>query len=333
MNAVIGNNYKDNLKSIGIEIVGLLEGSFTSEEIISAFSNFYYEKLIIDITSIKDYTNTNNLLVNLKKIATFLDPNKIILLLENIAELNNSPFLSKIVNLNIYNFTFDINEISILINSPKTYEQVSNYANYEETAKSKLGSNSKTRVIGIKNVTDHAGATTLIYMMYQELAKYYKVKCFEIDKTDFKYFYNEDLVSIKKEQLMDHLLMEPTMDVALVDVNDYENELLIKETLYLIEPSVLKLNKLMDNDKDVLTRLVGKNVVLNKTCISLEKSRQFESEAKLNVFDIIRNVNERQTPNPQIMNLLIKLGFKKVNDGVIIQDDTEKKKGLFDNFK
>lgn len=332
MNVVIGNRYKENIKGLGIEIAGLLEGEFNSDEIISAFSNFYYEKIIIDVTSIKDYMNTANLIVNLKKMVTFLEPSKIILLLENIPEFNNSVFLSKIVNLNINNFTFDINEILTLITAPKTDEGVKKYAEFEEV-KTKFIDNSKTRVIGIRNVTEHAGATSLIYMMYQELSSHYSVKAVELNKEDFKYFYNEDLISIKNEQLMDTLLIEPYPDVVLVDVNDYENELLIKETLHLIEPSVVKLNKLMDKSPNILTELSDKKVVLNKTCISMEKAKQFESESKLNVFDIIRNVNERETPNPQVMNLLIKLGFNKINNGIIIMDDTEKKKTLFDTFK
>ena len=332
MNAVIANKYKEQIKGLGLEIVGLLEGDFSSDDVIQAFSNFYYEKLILDITSIRDYSNTSNLIVNLKKIFTFLDPTKVVLLLENIPQLNNSPFLSKVVDLNIYNFTFDINEIKTLLVTPKTYQQVIDYDNYNEVAQDKLSTNTKTKILGIKNITEHAGASTLIYMMYLELSKHYSVKCLEIDKEDFKYFYNEDLVSIKNEQLMDELLKEPHPEILLIDLNDYENDMLIKNILYVLEPSVLKLNKLVANNKEILSKLQDKKVILNRTSISLESARQFESESNIKAFDIIRNVNERNEVNPQIMNLLLKLGFKKVNNGVISMDDTERKKTLFDSF-
>ena len=38
---------------------------------------------------------------------------------------------------------------------------------------------------------------------------------------------------------------------------------------------------------------------------------------------------ERDKINPQVINLLTKLGFNKVNNGNIINDDTEKKKSFF----
>lgn len=338
MNVVVANEFKDGLKSLGVEISGILEGEYAAEVIIETFSNYYYEKLIFDVTSINGYTNTASLIVNLKKIFTFLDPTRTILLLKNSSIFNNSTFLSKLVALNIYNFTFDINEVIPLLANPKTYEQVVEYANFNETIQSRV-LNTKTRVIGVKNVTEQAGATTLIYMMYQELLKNYKVKCIEIDRNDFKYFYNEDLKSIKNEQLMDEFLHDEGLDVILIDLNGYENDMLIKETLYLIEPSVIKLNKLIAHDKDVFNKLlnerinVSKRIILNRTDISLDSVRQFEEETGLKTFDIIRNVNERSVANSQVMNLLIKLGFNKTNGGVIIPDNTEKKKTLLDSFR
>lgn len=332
MNAIISNKYRENIKGLGIEIAGLLEGEFNSDEIVEAFRNFYYEKLILDVTSIKGYSDSANLIVSLKKIFTFLDPSKLVLLLENIPQINNTQILSQIVALKIYNFTFDINEVKTLLATPKLYAEVVELANNnlpESFTTEKIGA----RIIGIKNVTSHAGATSLTYMMYQELIKNYKVKCLEMGKDDFKYFYNEDLKSIVKEQFMDEIYKCKDCDVILIDVNDYTNEMFIKEILYLIEPGVLKLNKTIALDKDVLSRLANQKIILNRSNISLEKSEQFESESNLKIFDILRNLNERDAINPQIMNLLIKLGFNKTNNGVMSLDDTERKKTLFDTFK
>ncbi len=332
MNVVVANKYKEIIKGLGIEISGILEGDFAPEVIIETYSNYYYDKMILDITSVKDYNNIESLYISLKKIFTFFDPNKIIILLDNVPQLNNTLFFSKLVQLGVYNFTFETGELVSLITNPKTYENVAQYLNAEETVKN-VSANSKTRVIGVKNVTEHAGATTLIYMMFLELSKKYSVKCLEIDKTDFKYFYNEDMKSIAKEQLADQFLVDQNLDVILVDVNDYDDELYIKEKIYLIEPSVLKLNKLMAKDKDILNSLTDKKIVLNRTNITLENAKKFEIESKLKIFDMIRNLNERDEINHQIINLLLKLGFNKTNNGVISADDTERKKGLLDVFK
>ena len=72
-----------------------------------------------------------------------------------------------------------------------------------------------------------------------------------------------------------------------------------------------------------------KRVIFNKTQMPLPKLQEFSKANNLNSFDIIRNVNERDKINPQIINLLTKLGFNKINNGNIINDDTEKKKSFF----
>ena len=82
-------------------------------------------------------------------------------------------------------------------------------------------------------------------------------------------------------------------------------------------------------NKTVKTKLKDKKVVLNRTALPLVKLEQFEQETGLKVFDIIRNVDERNKVNTQVMNLLTKLGFDKINGGKIINDDTEKKKSIF----
>ena len=61
----------------------------------------------------------------------------------------------------------------------------------------------------------------------------------------------------------------------------------------------------------------------------LPKLQEFSQANNLTPFDIIRNINERDKINPQVINLLTKLGFNKTNNGNIINDDTEKKKSFF----
>ena len=323
MNIVVSNKYRNELKNSGIEIAGVLEGSFTADQILSAFSDYYYEKMILDVTAINGYLNISTLISEIKKIFSILEPSKTILLIENVPELNNSMVISSLVNAKVYNYAFDLNEVMELYNNPRTYAQVMEYSNSSGALQN------VSRIIGIKNVTDGAGATTLTYMMMLELSKKYSVKCIEVDKNDFRHFQADDMISVQYSTLINEIMKEPYPDVILIDQNGYENEMIIKETLYLLEPSIVKLNKKVEEDPELLSKLKNKKVVLNRTALPLAKLNQFEQETGLTVFDIIRNVNERDKINTQVMNLLTKLGFNKINNGNIINDDTEKKKSIF----
>ncbi len=324
MNIVIANKFREAIKNLGIEISGVLEGEFTSNQILNAFSNYYYERIILDVTAIKGYQDFTVLIEELKKIFTILEPSKSIVLIEDIPQLNNEMVISNIVNSKIYNFAFNIDEIIELYNNPRTYDQVMEYSNMSTSLQ-----NETSRIIGVKNVTNGAGATTLIYMMMLELSKKYTVKCLEIGKNDFKHFQSEDMISVDASNLISEVLKEPHPDVILIDQNDFDNEMLIKETLYLLEPSIVKLNKKIEEDSNILNKLKDKKIILNRTALPLIKLEQFEQETGLKVFDIIRNVDERNKVNTQVMNLLTKLGFDKINGGKIINDDTEKKKSIF----
>lgn len=322
MNVIVSNKYRNELRNIGIDISGVLEGSFTSEQIINAFSNYYYERIILDITSIQNYNNFQHLLDELKKIFSILDVDKTILFIENIPEFNNAIAINNLLNLKIYNYAFELNDVIELYNNPRSSLDIQNSINMPEI-------NIKSRVIGVKNITSNAGATTLVYMMMKELSKKYDVKCIEINKNDFKYFQKENMISVSSEVFIDEVLKEPYPDVIFVDQNDYDNDFIIKEKIYLLEPSILKFNKALDLKADLLEFLQDKKVVFNRTSMSLPKLLEFEKENNIKSFDIIRNVNEKDRINLQILNLLTKLGFDKANNGNIINDDTEKRKSFF----
>lgn len=322
MNVVISNKYRNELRNIGIDISGVLEGEYSSEQIVNAFNNYYYEKVILDITAIKGYNNVSNLITELKKIFYILDPNRSIVLLENTPEFNNNIIISNLVSSKIYNYAFSLPEVIELFNNPRNYGEVNSYDTLSTT-------NDVSRIIGIKNITSNAGTTTLMYMMMNELSKKYTVKCIEVNQDDFKYFKNENMKSVNAESFMNEILTEPYPDVILVDQNNYDNELLIKETLYLLEPSILKFNKAIDKNPNLLADLKDKKIIYNRTQMPLPKLQEFSQANNLTPFDIIRNINERDKINPQVINLLTKLGFNKVNNGNIINDDTEKKKSFF----
>ena len=62
------------------------------DEIIATFQNFFYQRMILDITAIKNYTD----IVNLQKLSISLDMNKLILLLDGSEETSSPTFLSNL---------------------------------------------------------------------------------------------------------------------------------------------------------------------------------------------------------------------------------------------
>ena len=54
MNIIVANKNSSILNSLDIDIIKSLNGEFSIAEIVQLFSNFFFEKIIIDITAIKD---------------------------------------------------------------------------------------------------------------------------------------------------------------------------------------------------------------------------------------------------------------------------------------
>ena len=52
MNVIISNKYQALLSSLDIDVIKSIHGGFSVDELIAQFSNFYYNKMIIDITAI-----------------------------------------------------------------------------------------------------------------------------------------------------------------------------------------------------------------------------------------------------------------------------------------
>ena len=60
------------LENLGIDIIKEMNGEFEVDEIIATFQNFFYQRMILDITAIKNYTD----IVNLQKLSISLDMQK-----------------------------------------------------------------------------------------------------------------------------------------------------------------------------------------------------------------------------------------------------------------
>ena len=105
MNVIVSNKNQALLENLGIDVIKEMNGEFEADEIISTFQNFFYQRMILDITAIKNYTN----ITNLQKLSMSLDMEKVILLLDGTEATSNPGFLSDLVSMGIYNFSFEEN--------------------------------------------------------------------------------------------------------------------------------------------------------------------------------------------------------------------------------
>ena len=330
MNVIISNKSQALLANLDIDVIKSINGEFTVDELIAQFSNFYYNKMIIDITAIKDYQNINviqNLSVN-------FDMSKVILLLDDSETVNSPMYLSQLVSMGIYNFTTNINVIKYLIDNPNTYKDVASYHNINGFKKPTLNENAidntkgkiGQKILGFKNITEHAGATTLIYLLKLHLEKNYKVKAVEVDGNDFVFFNDDDLESVSSVTFNDFLTQNINCDVILVDLNNSSVENYCNDIIYLIEPGRIQLNKLIRKDNEIFEKLRNKKIVLNRSVLSDKDVEDFEKESGSKVFYNLPYLDDKLDNQPIINNFLSTLGFSRV-------EDNKGGSGLFSIFK
>ena len=80
------------------------------------------------------------------------------------------------------------------------------------------------------------------------------------------------------------------------------NEEICDDVIYLIEPSIIKLNKMMLINKNIFEKLYGKKIVLNKSTLSPKDITDFEYESHSKITFNIPPLNDRE-----------------INDGVFIE--------------
>ncbi len=327
MNVIISNRYSEMLTNLPIDIIKNVRGEYDADVIVSNFQNFFFNKMILDITAVKNYKDINNI----QKLSFGLDMNKVILLLDDSKEVNSPTYLSELVSMGIYNFTRSIDSLVYLIDNPNTYKDVARYHMLGGTPNSNMNVNLEpgsmnsnflndsinrvfmgSRVIAIKNLTEHAGATTLTYMLKKQLEGNYKTLAIEVDKNDFMYFNDQDMRSVTTSEL-DSVIKNPnnTYDIILVDINESPKVASISEVLHLIEPSTIKLNKLIRTDRMVLTKMKNYKLILNKCLLSDKDVKDFEYESRCKVFETIPPLDDKKEKNPILNNLLYKMGFDK----------------------
>ena len=110
MNVIVSNKYQSMLENLGIDVIKNLNGEYDVDEIISTFQNFFYQRMILDITALKDYRDIKTL----QKLSISLDMDKIILLLDDSPESSSPAYLSKLISMGIYNFTRNMEGLQYL---------------------------------------------------------------------------------------------------------------------------------------------------------------------------------------------------------------------------
>ena len=336
MNVIVSNKNKFLLENLGIDVIKEMNGEFDVDEIIATFQNFFYQRMILDITAIKNYADISNL----QKLSISLNMEKVILLLDGTNATTNPQFLSNLVSMGIYNFAKDVDGIQYLYNTPNTYRDVAQFHNIGigqamnmASAQAPVSNQNQmetpdivpsfgesndsdsyggARIIGVKNLTKQSGATSLVYMMQKELSKHYKCVALEVDKNDFSYFRSSKLISTITSEVGNTLKRIKDNEVIVIDINNsIVAEGFCHDVIYLIEPSIIKLQKLINMNAAALQGFKHKKIVLNQCLLSKSDISTLEYEGKIRVFYSLPPLNEREKNLPELDKLLVKLGFER----------------------
>lgn len=331
MNVIVSNKKEEFLSNLDIDLIKTINGVFSPEEIAAQFpQNFYFNKMVLDITAIKGYEN----ITVMQELSLLIDMSKVVLVLDESDAVNSPMYLSQLVSMGIYNFTKTLDAIKFLIDNPNTYKDVASYHQLNNVASAPFtpshGMNvfedTRLRVIGVKNVTKNAGATTLVYMLKKHLEKHYSTIAVEVGKNDFIYLNDKSLQ--RTDDLATFINTNQRSEVILVDLNEFDGEELCTDVIYLIEPGLIKLNKLIRTDNHVFEKLKGKKIILNRSVLNQKDVGDFEYESNSKIFFNIPNLDDKKDYNKVIEDFLVEmqfLRFKPNNDG--------KSKNLFSIFK
>ena len=252
---------------------------------------------------------------------------QMIVLLPDTPECLTPGFLSKLISMGIYNFTTNLDGVKYLLDNPNTYRDVAHLHQIDQetvVAPTPMPSQnggvevvnptyvtvqSGPMIIGIKNITEHSGATMLTYMLLNEVRNMGKVGlAIEVGKRDFVFFNDKDMISIDKDNLAGELLKHRDVNVIFLDLNRDGDEELCNEVLYLLEPSTIKLNKLMLSNRNVFSKLEGRKIVINQNIMGDHDIKQLEMEANLKSFYILPPLDERANNSQILQDLLNRIG-------------------------
>ena len=166
-------------------------------------------------------------------------------------------------------------------------------------------------------------------MMVNELKKNYNVIGVEVDNSQFNYFNNKLLHSVSSRDLGKFIEKNKDKDAIIIDVNNNPIALgMVQEVIYLVEPTTIKLNKLMNIKRNAFKELSGRKVILNKSLLNSKDVLELQYEAKAKFFFNMPPLNERDEKIAIMDTFLAKLGFLKQQG----EEENEKRKKIFGLF-
>lgn len=318
MNLVIVNENTIVVNALTIDIIKVLNGVYDVNSIEKELVNFYFNKVIIDITAIKNYFSSFDLF----EFLNYFGKDKVILLLNDSAYCNSKEFLTQLINNGYYNFTSNSQGVSFLVNRSNTYEDVKKYiqtTTFTSELNSSIGStNIQTRtnnikIIGIKNLSEGAGSTTLMQQMVKQLAFNYKVKGIELNGFDAMYFRRPDIIFCNDYTEAETKIKGlKGIDAIIIDLNEFEDKNKIcTDIIYLLEPGIIRISKFIKNINKYKDKLNDMKIVLNRSALKDEEINYFEKETGLNIYYNLTNFDDKKDRLLSIDKLLIKLGFNK----------------------
>lgn len=227
--------------------------------------------------------------------------------------VNNQFGNTGFVNPNNYsnsNMNSYVNE-NVVNNNAFTTESSNSNVNNDNNFYGNFQKNSQSFVLGFKNLTVHAGSTTLIYLLMKAAREKLKlrVNAVEINKNDFKYFNDEDMISATTDSFV-NIINSSNANLILVDLNDYNgNYEIFNDVVYLVEPSVIRLNKLMMDNRFAFRENSSHKMMLNMSLLNNNEVNALSKEAGINFMMNIPPLNDRIS-NDIIMKILTFFGFK-----------------------
>ena len=314
MNVIVSNVNGDKFHNLDIDVIKSISGEFTIDEIIQSFSNFFFNRMFLDITAVQDYENVRTL----QKLSVGLDVSKIILLLSDDPIVNSDSYISNLVSMGIYNFAHNEDELMYLYNNPNSYKDVAHLQKIDNPSMdlssvvTESVSSSNVRIIGFKNFTNHAGATSLIYMLKKQLSKNYYTIAIEVNKRDFMFYHDEDMVSCNSSELSSLILKYKDVNVILIDLNDLDSTMshsICGDVIYLMESSTLMINKLVMLDKNCFEKISREKLVLNQSMLSDNDVKILQKEANIKFFDVLPSLDDRVDNSNFLFPFLEHLGL------------------------
>lgn len=319
MNVVTANENKSIIDRLDIDIIKRIDGQFELRELLSKFVNLYFNKMIVDITSIENYKE----LETIKQLSTAVDPNRVILLLNDDPVVNSTFYMSNLIECGFYNFTRNFEGIKFLYNTPNSYDNVKHLLLAEgESAKQAqiyqqehqvvYKDAAARKVIGFINLTYHAGASSLVNLCVRQMNNAgYSAVGLEMFKQDLMFYHDSNLSScFSKLELENKLKVYSDVSAIFIDLNDFgEASKYCDLIFYVIEPSYIGMTKLLKRDRNALESHKDDLILLNKSFVNDQEIPDFEYETKLKVFENLPPLNDRDQNLGPINDFLTKLGF------------------------